>query len=175
MSSSESKLSTYIGIASYTVNGSPTQLAVVLSTSMHFDKDVLCGTAIQSVNGRTVSWKSSGRSPVLDPYMTLEGVMAVTKVDEAPGFVYQSISSLVWKAEHAVASRDGFKDVHSNDYACRVLVHLCNNRIIRLSLQVKKNLDVLITDGISKIRQQRAPTFKYPIISLAGDEDTGFA
>jgi hypothetical protein len=169
------KVSTYIGIASYTVNEFPTQLAVVLSTSMYFDKDVLGGTIIQSVNGRTVSWKSCGRSPVLDPYMALEGVMAVTKVDQAPGFISQSISSLVWKAEHALASRDGFKDAYSNDYVCRVLLHLCNNRVVKLPLNVKKNLDVLITDGMSKIREQRAPTLSYPIISLAGDQDTGFA
>ena len=53
-----------------------------------------------------------------------------------------------------------------------VFLHIEREPDVRPPLNLKKNLDVLITDGISKIRQQHARTFNYPIISLAGDEDT---
>jgi hypothetical protein len=170
------RISTYIGIAFYTKDGFSNQSAIVLSTHMRFDSIVWCGTVIETVNGRVVSWKECDKSPAtFEPYLRLVGIITVANVDYSPSQIFESIKGLEWKAENARASGDSLKEPYSNDYVRRVLLDLCNKRAISLPLNVKKDLDGHITEGLCKLLRTHASKFNlYPVISLVEDDDTVF-
>ena len=162
---------THIGIAFYAKNGFPHQSAVVLSTHMGFENNVSCGTVIESVNGRVVSWLEYKNSPAPpDPYLKLVGIITVATTNLSPSNLFQYIGSLEWKAQDARASSDGLRESFSNDYVRRVLLHLCNNRIISLPFNVKNDLDGHITERLINLLRTNVPTFNsYPVISLVED------
>jgi hypothetical protein len=169
-------ISTHVGIAFYTKDGFSNQPAVVLSTHMRFDSIVSCGTVIETVNGRVVSWKECDKSPAtFEPYLRLVGIITVANIDCPPSYILESIKSLEWKAENALASNDGLKEPYSSDYVRRVLLDLCNKRAISLPLNVKKDLDGHITEGLCKLLRTHASKFNlYPVISLVEDDGTVF-
>ncbi len=168
--------STYIGIAFYTREGYPVQWAIVLSTYKRFDNSVWCGAIIETVEGWVEKWKHCDKSPAtLEPYLTLLGVITVKKVGEPLGDVYQSISSLGWKAQNSRGGREGNKYPPSNDYVRRVLLHLCNDKIITLPPKVKNNFNMHVEERLSRFQEKHPPKFnQYPVIPLVEDEDIVF-
>jgi hypothetical protein len=129
------QVSTYIGIALYSTAGFPCQLAIVLSNHKDYKTIELCGTVIETVNGWVESWRESGRSPaVFEPYLKLEGILNVGKVNKPPSHISASISSHGWRAQDAVIDRESQRVInpYSNDYVCQAVLHLCRRRTISL-------------------------------------------
>lgn len=151
--------STYIGIAFYSANGFLTQVAIVLSKNKHFKTVESYGTVIQSVNGIVVKWTDSGRSPaVFEPYMTLEGVIDVMKVNKAPSQIWGFISNLGWRAENVRISTSyprPLVEPYSSDYVCRALLYLCENNVISLPTEVQNHIEGLLDVGLQLIQSER--------------------
>jgi len=162
---------THIGIAFFTADGFPMQASIVLSTDMWFRDTVLCGTVIESANGWVESWKECDRSPV-EPYLTLLGIIGVAKVEKTPTQVLRAISSLRWTALDCRASGGSYKHPYSNDYVRRVVLHLCNKKIISLPQNVKNDLDWCITEILVKLRLRQASNFN--VIPFVERRDVGY-
>lgn len=163
---------THIGIAFFVADGFPMQASIVLCTNMWFRDDVvLCGTVIESANGWAESWKECYRAPV-EPYLTLLGIIGVAKVQKTPIEVLRAISTLGWTARDCRGSSGSYKNPYSNDYVCRVVLHLCNINIISLPQNVKNDLDWCITEILVKLRLRQASDFN--VIPFVERKDVGY-
>ena len=150
-----------------------------MSVPRRYDNTVSCGTVIESVNGRVLSWRDCAKSPAtFEPYLRFVGIITVAKVvdyDPPPSFILEYIKRMEWKAADSLASSDTLKEPYSNDWVCQALLHLCDRRTIGLPLNVKNDLDGHITEGLIKLLRNDASKFNlYPIISLVEDEETVF-
>jgi hypothetical protein len=145
---------------------------------MRFDNTLLCGSVVETVNGRGVKWLECNKSPAtFEPYMKLLGIITVANVDCPPTHIFEYIKSrdVMWNEKGARASSDKLKEPYSNDYVRWVLSDLCNKRSISLPSKVTNDLDGHITEGLIKLLRTPAPKFNlYPVISLVEDEGTVF-
>lgn len=166
---------THVGIALFRAEGSPTQLAIVLSTNQMFDKDVYCGTVIQTVNGWFQSWKKFDQPPAFEPYLELMGIIAVATVQNAyltPVQIYQSISGMEWTSREPndpglTKICDGYMHAQSNDYVRRALTHLWTKGIINPPLNVKdKDLGGHILECLIKLQRLPSRFNSYHLIRL---------
>ncbi len=177
MSRKHNQVTTYIGVAFYTTEGFPAQLAVVLSKNMQFDTIELCGTVIETVNGWVESWKGCGNSPAhFEPYLNLVGILTIGMVNKPTDRISRTIRNMKWRAQDALVHPDSLKHPYSNDFVRRALLHLCKKKTIRLPSNIKKYLDEYITDGLVKLRnnQESRPDL-YSIISILGDRAPVFS
>jgi hypothetical protein len=178
------RIYTYIGIAFYTMEGSPLLSAIVLSTHKQFnDGTISCGTVIETVRGWVISWKNCDRSPAtLEPYLNLIGVITVGKVDQrhrALPDVYQCISDLTWNVRDAphLCSDNPRMHPYPIDYVKRVILHLCDLGIIILPLVARSNLAGYIMVAVINIGEEQESSGRfdiYPVVSLLEDEDVAF-
>jgi hypothetical protein len=173
--SQQSQSTTYIGIALYAAERFPVQRSIILSTSQRFDAAVWCATVIETVNGRVASWKLCDKTPAtFEPYLTLMGIITVMKVKRSQDDIIRIISTLGWNAQDY---RDDFEShEYAEDYVRRVLLHLCSQSVIRLSVTIKRDLDWQIELCFSELRKKRHEYKfnQYPVIPLMLDGDIVF-
>lgn len=167
----------YVGVAFFRTQGSPIQLAIVLSTHKSFVNDVYCGTVIQSVNGWVQSWKSSDKPVAFDPYLELMGIIAVATVQRAnltPLHVYQSVFGMGWTSQEPCDPKakikvcDGNMHAQSNDFVRRALAHLWNQQIINPPVNANdKDLGRNILECLIKLQRSPSTFNSYSLIPIA--------
>jgi hypothetical protein len=168
-------ISTHIGVAFYATGDFAILPAVVLSSHMRFDNNVLFGAVAETVNGISLHWKEHDQSPVaFEPYMNLVGIFKVATVDDAPMNVYRFIRNLGWMPPNVNANSINLtgKEPLSTDYVCRVLSYLSNAGTINLPYNVRMDLDGYITQALKKLNHVQAPRLNlYPIITPVEGEE----